>query len=28
VVARAEWEQGPTSASLLAIAVGNEGVEV
>ena len=28
VVARAEWEEGPTSASLLAVAVGNEGVEV
>lgn len=28
VVARTEWEEGPTSASLLAVAVGNEGVEV
>jgi predicted nucleotidyltransferase len=28
VVARREWEEGPTSASLLAVAVGNEGVEV
>ena len=28
VVARAEWEEGPTSASLLAVAVGSEGVEV
>ncbi len=28
VVARTEWEEGPASASLLAVAVGNEGVEV
>ncbi|MCX6843058.1 MAG: nucleotidyltransferase domain-containing protein [candidate division WOR-3 bacterium] len=28
VVARAEWEEGLTSASLLAVAVGKEGVEV
>jgi predicted nucleotidyltransferase len=28
VVARTEWEEGPTSASLLAVAVGTEGVEV
>ncbi len=28
VVARTEWEEGLTSASLLAVAVGNEGVEV
>ena len=28
VVARTEWEEGPTSASLLAVAVSNEGVEV
>ena len=28
VVARTEWEEGPTSASLLAVAVGKEGVEV
>jgi uncharacterized protein len=28
VVARAEWEEGLTSASLLAVSVGNEGVEV
>ncbi len=28
VVARTEWEEGPASASLLAAAVGNEGIEV
>jgi uncharacterized protein len=28
VVERTEWENGPTSASLLAVEVGNEGVEV
>ena len=28
VVARAEWEEGLTSASLLAVSVGSEGVEV
>ncbi len=28
VVARTEWEEGLTSASLLAVAVGREGVEV
>jgi len=28
VVGRAEWEEGPTSASPLAVAVGSEGIEV
>ena len=28
VVERTEWEEGLTSASLLAVAVGSEGVEV